>query len=204
MIARYTLPEMAEVWSEENKLRNWLKIEIAACEGWAQIGVIPQEAVQNIKERARFDINRIREIETVVNHDVIAFLTNVAEYVGDDSKYIHLGMTSSDILDTGLALQMRDAADIILAKMHELKKAVAEKGLKIQIYLHYWPDSWGSRRTHHHFWSQDGVWYMEIQRNKNAWAKPGKWLHMAPYQVLWEIWPIWTRELKNIHVRAWG
>ncbi|NLG32602.1 MAG: adenylosuccinate lyase [Syntrophomonadaceae bacterium] len=164
MIARYTLPEMAEVWSEENKLRNWLKIEIAACEGWAQIGVIPQEAVQNIKERARFDINRIREIETVVNHDVIAFLTNVAEYVGDDSKYIHLGMTSSDILDTGLALQMRDAADIILAKMHELKKAVAEKALKYK-YTYIIGRTHGVHGEPTTFGHKMAVWYMEIQRN---------------------------------------
>ncbi|HBK53431.1 MAG TPA: adenylosuccinate lyase, partial [Syntrophomonas wolfei] len=104
MIERYTLSEMGRVWSEENKLKNWLKIEIAACEAWAELGKIPLSAVEIIRGRAAFKLDRIKEIEAEVRHDVIAFLTNVAEYVGDDSKYIHLGMTSSDILDTGLAL----------------------------------------------------------------------------------------------------
>ncbi|HBQ87458.1 MAG TPA: adenylosuccinate lyase, partial [Syntrophomonas sp.] len=91
------LPAIGDIWSEENKLRNWLKIEIAACEGWAALGQIPAEAVQTIKERADFNVERVKEIEASVRHDVIAFTTNVAEYVGDDSKYIHLGLTSSDI-----------------------------------------------------------------------------------------------------------
>jgi adenylosuccinate lyase len=116
MIGRYTLPEMGAVWSEQNKLANWLKIEIAACEGWARLGKIPAEAVEIIKARADFNLLRIQEIEAEIKHDVIAFLTNVGEYVGDNSKYIHLGMTSSDILDTGIAMQMRDSADICLPR----------------------------------------------------------------------------------------
>ncbi len=90
MIPRYTLPEMGAIWSEESKLNNWLKIEIAVCEAWASLGKIPAAAVQEIKAKARFDVERIQEIEAEVHHDVIAFLTNVGEYVGESSKYIHL------------------------------------------------------------------------------------------------------------------
>jgi adenylosuccinate lyase len=127
MIKRYTLPEMGAVWSEESKLNNWLKIEVAACEAWAQLGRIPIGSVETIKSRASFDVDRIAEIEAEVRHDVIAFLTNVGEYVGDDSKYIHLGLTSSDILDTGIAMQMRDSADIILTKLEKLQEVIKAK-----------------------------------------------------------------------------
>ncbi len=164
MINRYTLPEMGAVWSEENKLRNWLKIEIAACEGWAQIGKIPSEAVAAIRERADFDVRRIQEIEAEVHHDVIAFLTNVGEYVGDESKYIHLGMTSSDILDTGIAMQMRDSADLILEKLKYLQSAVAQKAGKYKYTLnigrthgiHGEPSTFGLKMA---------LWYSELQRN---------------------------------------
>ncbi|MGE5372074.1 MAG: adenylosuccinate lyase [Solirubrobacterales bacterium] len=125
MIERYTLPEMGAVWTEEAKLRNWLTIEVLACEAWAELGQIPKDAVEIIKNRANFEIGRVKEIEEEVRHDVIAFLTNVAEYVGDDSRYIHMGMTSSDILDTGLAMQMRSAADLILDKLEKLKTVLA-------------------------------------------------------------------------------
>jgi len=100
MIARYTLPEMARLWSEENKFATWLKVEIAVCEARAEKGEIPAGAIKTIKDNAAFDIKRIEEIEAVTDHDVIAFLTNVAENVGEPSKYIHVGLTSSDILDT--------------------------------------------------------------------------------------------------------
>lgn len=129
MIDRYTLAEMGDIWSEENKLRKWIDIEVAACEAWAKLGKIPEEAVEVIRNKADFDILRVKEIEAEVHHDVIAFLTNVAEYIGDDSKYVHLGMTSSDILDTGIAIQMRDSADILLDKMEKLKKVIVDKAI---------------------------------------------------------------------------
>ena len=100
MIERYTLPEMGELWTEKFKYQTWLEVEIAVCEAQAELGYIPSEAVTIIKEKAQFDPQRILEIETEVRHDVIAFLTNVNEYVGDAGRYIHLGMTSSDVLDT--------------------------------------------------------------------------------------------------------
>lgn len=164
MIERYTLPEMGAVWSETSKFNNWLKIEVAACEAWASLGKIPAESVEVIKERAQFQINRISEIEAEVRHDVIAFLTNVGEYVGDDSKYIHLGLTSSDILDTGIAMQMRDAADIILVKLEKLKEVIKEKALKYKYTLcigrthgvHGEPTTFGLKMA---------LWYTEMERN---------------------------------------
>lgn len=164
MIERYTLPEMGAIWSEENKLRNWLKIEIAACEGWASLGKIPAEAVEIIKARADFNIERTREIENEVHHDVIAFLTNVAEYVGDASKYIHLGMTSSDILDTGLALQMREAINLILEKTCRLKEVVGNKARQYKYTLmigrthgiHGEPTTFGLKMA---------LWYTELERD---------------------------------------
>ncbi|MFY9323944.1 MAG: adenylosuccinate lyase [Syntrophomonadaceae bacterium] len=164
MIPRYTLPEMGAIWTEENKLNNWLQIEIAACEGWAKLGRIPEEAVKVISATARFDLQRVKEIEAEVRHDVIAFLTNVAENVGDESKYIHLGMTSSDILDTGLALQMRDSADLILDKLQSLQEAVAEKAREYKYTLtmgrthgvHGEPTTFGLKMA---------LWFTEIQRH---------------------------------------
>lgn len=164
MIERYTLPEIGDIWSEESKLRNWLKIEIAACEAWAGLGKIPLEAVEIIKEKAGFDIQRVKEIEAEVHHDVIAFLTNVAEYVGDESKYIHLGMTSSDVLDTGLALQMRDSADLILEKLKVLQKAVKGKAVEHKYTLtigrthgvHGEPTTFGLKMA---------LWYTELERD---------------------------------------
>ena len=120
MIERYTLPEMGKVWTDEYRLTLWLQVEIAACEGWAQVGKIPAEAVKVIRDKATFSWERVKEIEEVTQHDVIAFLTNVAENVGDEAKYIHMGLTSSDILDTTLSLQLVEASDIILAKIEKL------------------------------------------------------------------------------------
>ncbi len=122
MISRYTMPEMAALWSDENKFATWLKVEIAVCEVMAERGEIPSEAVSVIKRKASFDIDRIAAIEAEVNHDVIAFLTNVAENVGNESKYIHVGLTSSDILDTSLACQMKQAGLLIKKKL----KSIAE------------------------------------------------------------------------------
>ncbi|MEC4807099.1 MAG: adenylosuccinate lyase [Jaaginema sp. PMC 1079.18] len=124
MIERYTLPEMGQLWTDEFKLQTWLKVEIAVCEAQAELGYIPSEAVEEIKAKANFDVDRVLEIEAEVRHDVIAFLTNVNEYVGDAGRYIHLGLTSSDVLDTGLALQMLSSLNLILEKVEELAQAI--------------------------------------------------------------------------------
>jgi adenylosuccinate lyase len=127
MIERYTLPEIGRIWEDEFKYSTWLKIEIYACEARAKKGEIPQKDVETIKNKARFDVKRILEIEETTKHDVIAFLTNVAENVGPAARHIHYGMTSSDILDTTLSYQMKKAGDLILGKLTELKQALKER-----------------------------------------------------------------------------
>ncbi len=124
LIERYTLPEMGEVWTEAYKLKTWLQVEIAVCEAQAELGYIPAEAVEEIKAKARFDPQRVLEIEKEVKHDVIAFLTNVNEYVGEAGRYIHLGMTSSDMLDTALALQLVASLDVIMTQLEALIQAI--------------------------------------------------------------------------------
>ncbi len=127
MISRYTLPRMGKIWKEEEKFALWLKIEILACEAWAELGEIPKDAVARIKERAKFDIDRIKEIEKEVKHDVVAFLTNLAESIGPEARYVHLGLTSSDILDTTLALQMKRAGEIIIEDLAKLAGLLKKK-----------------------------------------------------------------------------
>ena len=124
MIDRYATPKMKGIWSEENKFRKWLEVELAACEAWGKLKKIPPASLQKIKSKANFDINRINEIEKTVDHDVIAFLTSVAEKVGPDSRFIHMGLTSSDVVDTALALLMKEAADIIIADINDFIKVL--------------------------------------------------------------------------------
>jgi adenylosuccinate lyase len=124
VIERYTLPEMGEIWTDNYKLKTWLQVEIAVCEAQAELGYIPQAAVDEIKAKANFDPQRVLEIEAEVRHDVIAFLTNVNEYVGDAGRYIHLGLTSSDVLDTGIALQLVVSLNLILERLEELIQTI--------------------------------------------------------------------------------
>lgn len=130
MIPRYTRPEMAAIWEPENRFRIWLDVEIAACEAWNGLGRIPDAALGRIKEKAEFDIGRIDEIEKDVKHDVIAFLTSVAENVGPESRYIHMGMTSSDVLDTSFAVQLVQAADLILEGLEGARSVVRARALE--------------------------------------------------------------------------
>ena len=124
MIERYTLPEMGELWTENYKLKTWLQVQIAVCEAQAELGYIPKLAVEEIKANANFDPKRVLEIEAEVRHDMIAFLTNVNEYVGDAGRYIHKGLTSSDVLDTALALQLVASLDVLLARLSDLIAAI--------------------------------------------------------------------------------
>jgi len=130
MISRYTLPEMGKIWEDEFKFQTWLKIEILACEARASFGEIPKADFEVIKKKAKFDVKRILEIEETTKHDVIAFLTNVAEYVGPESRHIHYGMTSSDILDTTLSCQMKAAGELLIKRLIELKIALKEKAIE--------------------------------------------------------------------------
>jgi adenylosuccinate lyase len=124
LIERYTLPEMGDLWTDNYKFKTWLQVEVAVCEAQAELGYIPSDAIDEIKSKANFDEKRIAEIEAEVRHDVIAFLTSVNEFVGDTGRYIHLGMTSSDVLDTALALQMVASLDVIMTQVESLIQAI--------------------------------------------------------------------------------
>ena len=126
MIERYTNPEMGNIWSDQAKYQTWLDVEIAACEANCKLGKIPQSAMETIRTKARFKTERILEIEEEVRHDVIAFLTNVNEYVGDAGRYIHVGMTSSDVLDTGLALQLKSSVKLLRNELLLLEEAIRD------------------------------------------------------------------------------
>jgi len=130
MIERYTLPEMGAIWTEENKYQKWLEVELAVCEAQAKAGQIPTKALQRIKEKAGFSIKRIEEIEKVVKHDVIAFLSSVAEKVGEDSRYIHLGLTSYDIVDTALSLLIKESIQKIQKDLLSLKAILKAEALR--------------------------------------------------------------------------
>jgi len=132
MIARYTNPEMGHLWSIQNEWQTILNVEMAACDAMAELGEIPKEAAVNIRAKAKFDVDRIHEIESVTHHDIIAFLTNVAENVGDDSKYIHKGLTSSDVKDTAVCLQMRDSADIILDDLRKFLEVLRRRAVEFK------------------------------------------------------------------------
>ena len=130
MIERYTLPEMGKIWDDQFKLETWLKIEILACEARAEMGEVSKDDLEVIKSKANFNLKRVLEIEETTKHDVIAFLTNVAEYVGPASRHIHYGMTSSDVLDTALAYQMKSAGELLLKKLIGLKNVLQKRAIE--------------------------------------------------------------------------
>lgn len=132
MIERYALPDISQIWEDKNRYQIWLDIEILACEAQAELGVIPKEIIPEIRKKAKFEVSRINEIEETVQHDVIAFLTNVAEHVGPSSRYIHFGMTSSDILDTTLAVQMVQAGRLIQEELKQLISVLKKRALEFK------------------------------------------------------------------------
>ncbi|UCH11567.1 MAG: adenylosuccinate lyase, partial [Fidelibacterota bacterium] len=168
MISRYTTPEMGHIWSDAHKYETWLRVEIAVCEVLADMGHIPRESLENIKSKAAFDEARILEIEATTRHDVIAFLTNVAEYVGPDSRFIHLGMTSSDLLDTSLALLCLDAGRHIETRLEAFRQLLREKA---QEYKY----TWQIGRTHGiqaepiTFGLKLALWSEEVGRHVERW-----------------------------------
>ena len=130
MIDRYSLPEISKIWSLENKYQTWLKVELAVCTAYNKIGKIPDASYDNIIQKAKFNLNEIEEIERVSKHDVIAFLTDVAKYVGEDSRFIHLGLTSSDVGDTSFSLILKEALELILKKAENLKESLRNQALR--------------------------------------------------------------------------
>jgi len=129
MIPRYTHPEMGRIWSDQRRYETWLLVETAAAEAMAAAGIVPAEAARDIRERGAFDIARIDEIERTTQHDVIAFTTAVAEKVGPSARWLHFGMTSSDVIDTAQALQMRDACDLLLKDLETLGDTIRDRAV---------------------------------------------------------------------------
>ncbi len=170
MIPRYSRKIMADIWSDENKFRIWLEIEILATEAQVKLGNVPLRALQNIKSKAQFNTKRILKIEEKVKHDVIAFLTNVNEHIGIDSRFIHMGMTSSDIIDTGLSVQMKEAGMIILEDMYELCKQLKIKARKYK-YLTMIGRTHGVHAEPVTLGLKFALWYDEMQRNIERWKR---------------------------------
>ncbi|MCK4236005.1 MAG: adenylosuccinate lyase, partial [Candidatus Krumholzibacteria bacterium] len=130
MIPRYALPEIAKIWADEYRFDLWLEIEVLYCEGMANVGLIPKKAAREIRAWAGYDIRRVKRIEDRTRHDVIAFLTDMAYCIGPSGRYLHMGMTSSDLLDTALACQMRAAGRVILNKLKRLKTVLKRQALR--------------------------------------------------------------------------
>jgi adenylosuccinate lyase len=164
MIPRYTRKEMGEIWEPENRFRKWLEIELFACEALNKLGEIPDSSLKRIKKKASFNIERIDEIEREVKHDVIAFLTSVSENVGEDARYIHLGLTSSDILDTSFSLLLREASELIIEDIRKLLAVLKKKAFRYKKTvmmgrthgIHAEPITFGLKMA---------LWYEEMKRN---------------------------------------
>src|SRR6267142_2344516 len=165
MIERYTLPEMGALWTEQNKFQKWLDVELAVCEVHAEMGTIPRDAVEQIEARAKFSAERINEIEKTTNHDVIAFTSNLAENIGDAARFVHYGLTSSDVVDTANSLLLRSACDILLKKIEVLLEVLKRRALEFKDTpqigrthgIHAEPTSFGLTFA---------LWYDEMRRNR--------------------------------------
>ncbi|HEY0429589.1 MAG TPA: adenylosuccinate lyase [Pyrinomonadaceae bacterium] len=173
MIERYTLPEMGAIWSPQNKFQKWLDVEIAVCEVHAEDGIIPKDALEEIKSKAAFTVERISEIEKTTDHDVIAFTTNLAENIGDAARFVHYGLTSSDVVDTANALLLKDACDVLLKKTDALSEVLKRRAFEFKDTpqigrthgIHAEPTSFGL------VWA---LWFSEMQRNKERLEKAKK------------------------------
>ncbi len=166
MIERYTRPEMGRIWTLENKYRKWLDVELAVSEALCEAGRIPPEDFANIREKANFDIKRIEEIELETQHDVIAFLTSVAEFVGPSSRFIHEGLTSSDVLDTSLGLLLTEASDLLLQDMDKLLAVLKRRAFEFKDTLQI-GRSHGIHAEPVTFGLKFAVWYTEMERNRD-------------------------------------
>ena len=192
MIERYTLPEMGAIWSLQNKFQKWLDVEIAVCEVHAEDGIIPPDALREIKSKAAFTVERVNEIEKTTDHDVIAFTTNLAENIGDAARFVHYGLTSSDVVDTANALLLKEACDILLPKIDALSEVLKKRAFEFKDTpqigrthgIHAEPTSFGL------VWA---LWFSEFKRNRERLLKAreavsvgkisgavGAFAHLAP------------------------
>lgn len=166
MIERYTRPQMGQIWTLENRYRKWLQVELTVCEALSECGTIPSEDLQTILEKADFDVDRIAAIEAETHHDVIAFLTSVAEYVGPSSRFIHQGLTSSDVLDTAMALLLTEASDLLLQDMDSLLAVLERRAFELKDTvmigrshgIHAEPITFGLKLA---------IWFSEMTRNRD-------------------------------------
>ncbi len=170
MIERYSRPEMAKIWLEDNKFKAWLEVEILACEAWSKLGVIPKDDVAQIRAKAKFDIDRINEIELQTRHDVVAFTRCVSESLGEEKKWVHYGLTSTDVVDTAYGYLIRQANDILLKDLQELTGTIAKKAIQYK-------DTVQMGRTHGvhaeptTFGLKLATWYSEMKRNIERFEK---------------------------------
>src|SRR4051812_19016775 len=164
MIERYARPEMSAIWTEENKFKAWLEVEILACEAWAELGVIPKEDVALLRENASFDVNRINEIELETRHDVVAFTRAVSETLGSERKWVHYGLTSTDVVDTALGYLLRQANEILDKDIQNFIEILRNKAIEHK-------DTAMMGRTHGvhaeptTFGLKMALWYEEMKRN---------------------------------------
>ena len=172
MIERYNTDEMESLWSQENRFRTWLEVELAVCEAWMKEGVIPEESLRNILERAVIDQERIKEIEATVHHDMIAFVTAVSEKIGHDGRYLHLGLTSSDVIDTASSLLMVRSLRLILDELELLSREILSKAFRYRHTpcmgrthgVHAEPITFGFKLLN---------WYEELRRDRNRLLRHG-------------------------------
>ncbi|WP_243387416.1 adenylosuccinate lyase [Bacillus kexueae] len=164
MIERYTRPEMGAIWTEENRFQAWLEVEILACEAWAELGVIPKEDVQKLRENASFDINRIKEIEEETRHDVVAFTRAVSETLGEERKWVHYGLTSTDVVDTALSYLLKQANDILLKDIENFVEILKNKALEHK-YTVMMGRTHGVHAEPTTFGLKMALWYEEMKRN---------------------------------------
>ncbi|ADE67361.1 MULTISPECIES: adenylosuccinate lyase [Priestia] len=164
MIERYTRPEMAAIWTEENKFKAWLEVEILACEAWSELGHIPKEDVKLIRQNASFDINRINEIELETRHDVVAFTRAVSETLGEERKWVHYGLTSTDVVDTALSYLLKQANEILLSDVERFVEVLKEKAQEHK-YTVMMGRTHGVHAEPTTFGLKMGLWYEEMKRN---------------------------------------
>ena len=178
MIDRYTPQDFAEIWSEDNMFRTWLRVELEVCKVLAEKGWIPEESLENIQSKADFSVARIKEIESVTHHDLVAFTTNVAEHVGPDSRYIHWGLTSTDVVDTARGLQLKQASDKILAAIDELRKVIGDRAQEHRKTL-MMGRTHGVHAEVTTFGMKLAVWYDEMRRNRERMKKAAEGVSMG-------------------------
>jgi adenylosuccinate lyase len=164
MIERYTRPEMGAIWTEENRFKAWLEVEILACEAWAELGVIPKEDVERIRKNASFDIQRIKEIEEETRHDVVAFTRAVSETLGEERKWVHYGLTSTDVVDTALSYLLKQANEILLRDLENFIQVLKEKAQEHK-YTVMMGRTHGVHAEPTTFGLKMALWYAEMQRN---------------------------------------